>query len=139
MKTILILVTASSFFLLSCAHAEDNEKEMLSMADALLLVSSSVESVVRYENAPDQLEDEELIKYATKDDPALLRLFENYCIRAKGVLVGQKKHSHLLVCTLDKKQALLEDVGCTGNLDRLSFRNTAPCELTLDVAAICKD
>lgn len=138
MKAILSCLISSSF-LLSCAHAAGDEKEMHTLASHLLLVSGSVENTVRYVEPANELTDKELIVYATKHDPALIKPFENYTVKAKGVLIGQKKHSHILVCTLEEDRALLEDVGCTSELDKSRFRDRSACEVTLDVAAICEE
>lgn len=139
MKSISALLMVSLVFLISCAHAGQNEKEMYTLASALLHISSSVESAVRYENAPDSLEDRELVKYATRNDPALIQPLDGYYIKAKGVMVGQKKHSIILICTSDKQQALLEDIGCTTALDKNSWKAMAPCEFTLDMSTECMD
>lgn len=46
----------------------------------------------------------------------------------------------VLVCTRDGTHALLEDAGCTGKLDRKRWQESpsAPCQPTLQIAAVCK-
>lgn len=120
-----------------CAHAEVLESKMDTLAAQLKHLSDSVESAVRYKHAPDALADKELLVFATKHDPALMEPFAPYVVRAKSVAVGQVRHSVILVCSPDGKQALLEDVGCTARMDSQKWQNSSPCEFSLDVVKVC--
>lgn len=129
-----------TFFLLSltcCAHAEDIESKMDTLAAQLKHLSDSVESAVRYKHAPDTLSDKELLIFATKHDPGLIGPFEPYVVKARSVAVGQVRHSDVLVCSPDGRNALLEDIGCTARMDSQRWHEPSPCEFSLDVVQVC--
>ncbi len=108
---------------------------MLPMASRLTKLSTAVESAVRYKNPSAQLSEEALLKFATQHDPGLLAQFSELKIRVSS----KNKEALLLICTPDGSRGLLEDVGCTAEMERHLWRDelTAPCEFTLDVVAVC--
>jgi hypothetical protein len=111
-------------------------EEMLELAPLATKLTSMVDATVRYENPPADASDARLLALATAEDPALLRAFDGYTLKARQ----EARHGAVLVCTKDGKRALLEDLGCTGALDlrRWESASPAPCEFSLSLSQACK-
>lgn len=119
-----------------CGHfALSPSEKMLPTGSALTKLSAAVESAVRYKNPPPNLNDEELLAFATKHDPSLLTPFSSYRLR----VLRQDAHAVILVCTKDGNKALFEDAGCTGPMDKnlWELSPALPCEFTLKVQDVC--
>lgn len=132
--TLAVLMT--TMFLTGCVHCRSNEGEtMRPLASALTKLSPQVENVVRYETPPANATDEVLLKLATKGDPGLLDSFKGYKLR----IHSQDRHAIVLLCNEDGKLGLLEDLGCTGTMDRSLWKEDAimPCKFTLSVEFGC--
>ncbi len=111
-----------------------NNEVMLTKAAQLTKLSIAVESTVRYKNPPAGLDDQELLKLATRHDPQLLDNFSDYKVR---VLVVER-HSEVLVCTQDERRGLLEDAACTVAFDQHLWKDSGkPCAFTLDTKTAC--
>jgi hypothetical protein len=106
---------------------------MLQLGSALTKLSKAVEYTVRYTNPPEGLSDQELLTRATQEDPTLLEPFKGFTVR----VLRQDRHAIVLVCTLDRQRALLEDAGCTAKLDKHSWEENQRCEFTLSVSTVC--
>lgn len=89
----------------------------------------------RYGGVDAGVSDDALIAFATQSNPALLKFFDGYVLRARFT----EGHAGVMLCTADRSRALLEDLGCTGELERnfAEKNQLVPCEFTLDVAAVC--
>jgi hypothetical protein len=114
---------------------KQSQEEMFVSAAAMKRLSAAVESSVRYKDVPEELRDYELLEKATENNPQLLKGFENFSLKA--IIVN--KHSIVLMCDAQGKLALIEDTGCTGEVDALHWQNDAPqpCDFTLDISAVC--
>ncbi len=124
------------FVLGACVHWGISEDEqMLRLGSALTKLSAAVENSVRYKNPPPDLSDAELLALATQHDPALLDPFRDYAVR----VLRQDRHAIVLVCTQDRQRGLLEDAGCTGKLDKQSWKENPPqpCEFGLAIPTVC--
>ncbi len=108
---------------------------MLIKASALTKLSAAAESAVRYKDAPEDLADRALLEWATSHDPALLAPFSAYTLK----VLRQGRHAIVLVCTEDGAIALLEDAGCTAELDRHRWRDTpdAACGFSIEPRIVC--
>lgn len=122
---------ALSLALAGCAitgPSIQDEQAMQSLGAALTKLSSAVDVTVAYEELPDTVGERELLLGATQQDHALLRRFDGYSVR----VLRQGDYAVLLVCTEDRRQALLEDATCTGRLDRHAWREAdAVCAFSL--------
>lgn len=111
-----------------------DKKTMYKLGSSLTKLASAVESTVRYKKPPAGISDKDLLKLATKHDPKLLEPFSNYTVK-----VSQKnRHAVVLVCTKDGKRGLLEDAGCSGEMDKHLWESSSGCKFTLDPDAVCK-
>ena len=112
----------------------DNEA-MLIKASQLTKLSIVVESTVRYKNPPADLDEQSLLKLATQHDPQLLENFSGFKVR----VLSKKHHSIVLICTEDGQRRLLEDAGCTPELDQHYWRDSQnqPCEFTVSTETLC--
>lgn len=124
--------------LAGCATISPEQKpaeEMLTAASALTKVAAAAEASVRYGNPPENLSDAEFLQFATAHDPALLLPFAKYRLRS----LRKERHAVILMCSADGAMALIEDAGCTAQLDRHHWQSApAPsCAFTLDPAKIC--
>ncbi len=109
--------------------------DMYVKSAALKKLSAAVESAVQYKDAPPQLENEQLLKFATEHNPKLLDGFSPYTLKAINI----NQHSIVLMCDVEGKHALIEDSGCTGEIDAQHWQSAGlpPCEFTLQLEAIC--
>lgn len=112
-------------------HAE----EILTAASALTKVAAAAEASVRYGNPPENQPDAEFLTFATAHDPALLQPFSKYQLISKR----KDRHAIVLMCSGDGAIALIEDAGCTAQVDRHHWQVTpAPsCTFTLEPAKLC--
>ncbi|MDH5571771.1 MAG: hypothetical protein OEY89_08405 [Gammaproteobacteria bacterium] len=134
----LALLSFSLFILVACSlfSSPYNEKNMLPLAAELLKASAAVESTVRYKKPDPALKDRKLLMFATQHDPELAIPFESYEIK----IYQQNRHALVLVCSADGARGLLEDAGCTKEMDRHRWQDTGSltsCEPVINLAAIC--
>ena len=93
-----------------------------------------MESIIRYKNPPSDLSENELLNLATRHDPVLLENFKGYKVRG----LRQGRHSVVLVCDAAGTQALLEDAGCAGPMDRNRWYGKKElCEFSIDTRDVC--
>ena len=132
-----LLPCAVALAVLGCASAaySPNEEAMLTKASALTKLSAAAESAVRYKDAPAELTDRALLAWATTHDPALLAPFSAYTLK----VLRQERHAVVLVCTQDGAVALLEDAGCTAELDRHQWRDRpgTGCGFSIEPSVVC--
>ncbi len=132
-----LLVCAVVVATMGCASTgqSPNEETMLIKASALTKLSAAAESAVRYKDAPEDLTDRALLQWATSHDPALLAPFSAYTLK----VLRQGRHAVVLMCTEDGTIALLEDAGCTAELDRHRWRDTpgAVCGFSIEPRVVC--
>jgi hypothetical protein len=118
------------------SRAAEAEK-MYILGSALTKLSASVEATVRYENPPEGIGDKELLDLSTKHDPGLMEPFAEY-----GLWVSrQDGHAVVLVCDKDGKVGLLEDAGCSSEMDRHLWKEnpTKPCDFTVKAKEVCPE
>lgn len=128
----LILITV--FTSTSCLHAQSvDEEEIASLSAALIKVSSTVHTAVRYKSPDPSLQDKALLEFAISHNPRLLNRFDAYVLKARQT----GANSSVLVCTADGVHALIEDAGCTGRSDWHVGSRAEPCEFKLDLSAVC--
>ena len=78
--------------------------------------------------------DETILKNATQHDPRLLAdEFKPYLLKTQY----QNPYAVVLLCSADGKQAIMEDAGCSAQLDR-QIKDDAPCEFKLHVTKGCE-
>ena len=142
MKRNLVIRGIALMFLLvasagcTVSRAAEAEK-MYVLGSPLTKLSASVEATVRYENPPEGISDKELIDLSTKHDPGLMDPFAEY-----GLWVSrQDGHAVVLVCDKDGKVGLLEDAGCSSEMDRHLWKEDppTPCKVTLDAKEACPE
>jgi hypothetical protein len=127
---------ASCFVVISgCASTQESAQaeEMYIQASALTKLSAAVESMVRYKNPSPSWTDEELLAASTEHDPRLLGSLAGY----KLLVLNQDRHAIVLVCTPSGERSLLEDAGCTGQMDRHRWKAVSSCEFTLSPDNVC--
>lgn len=137
MRAAILCTFAAAILISGCSltSADDNEKYLI-LGSALTKLSSSVESAVRYKNPPSNATESELLGFATKHDPGLLRPFDGYTIRVKA----ENRHGFVLVCSTDFQKAILEDAGCTAKLDVHRYKEMgASCDFTLKAGDVCPE
>jgi len=140
MKRNLVIRGIALWFLLSASagctvsRAAEAEK-MYVLGSALTKLSASVEATVRYEDPPQGISDKELLDLSTKHDPGLMNPFADYTLRVSQ----QDGHAVVLVCDKDGKIGLLEDAGCSSEMDKHLWEETPPkpCEFTVTVRDVC--
>ena len=142
MKRNLVIQSIALWFILlasagcTVSRAAEAEK-MYVLGSALTKLSASVEATVRYENPPEGIGDRELLALSTKHDPGLLETFADYTI-----WVSRKDgHAVILVCDKAGKVGLLEDAGCSSEMDKHLWKENPPqlCEFTAKVKDVCPE
>lgn len=135
MRVLLTCTVAAAALGCASVARSPNEEAMLITASALTKLSAAAESAVRYKNAPGELTDRALLEWATTHDPALLAPFSAYTLK----VLRQDRHAVVLMCTQDGASALLEDAGCTAQLDRHLWRDTpgAGCGFSIEPRVVC--
>lgn len=113
----------------------DDSEDMLVLSSALTKLSATVESTVRYKNPPAGITDADLLILSTQHDPRILEPFSEYTVR----VLNQDRHAVVLVCNKEGKYALLEDVGCSPELDKHLWKGQTPvpCAFSLSPSTIC--
>ena len=114
--------------------AHDSE-DMLSLGSALSKLSATVESTVRYKNPPAGITDTDLLMLSTQHDPRILKPFSDYTVH----VLTQDRYAVVLVCNKEGKYALLEDAGCSPELDKHLWReqDPIPCQFSLSPSTVC--
>lgn len=110
----------------ACEVTSHTNDEYYELATALTKLSAAVESAVRYKNPPKGLSDQELIAFSVQHDPSLTDAFDGYVVKASM----QDRHALLLVCE-DESLALLEDLGCSKELDSHRWKEPGECQFAL--------
>ena len=142
MKRNLVVHGIAFWFLLSASagctvsRAAEAEK-MYVLGSALTKLSASVEATVRYEDPPEGIGDKELLDLSTKHDPGLMEPFAEFALRVSR----QDGHAVVLVCDKDGKVGLLEDAGCSSEMDRHLWKEnpTKPCDFTVKTKEVCPE
>lgn len=131
-----MMLMTLSLALAGCAitgPSVQDEQTMQSLGAALTKLTSAVD-IALYEGLPPDIGEQALLRRSTEHDRALLERFDGYSVR----VFRQDQHLLLLVCTADRRRALLEDAACTPRLDRHAWREAgAGCEFTLRGDALC--
>jgi len=130
---VLFAIAASS--LTGCVSASPfgDAENMYIKASALTKLSAAVEATVRYESPPEDLSDKELLHLATKHDPSLLSPFEGYTLKVNRA----NRHAVVLVCSEDGVRGLLEDVGCSSEMDKYLWETKNPCTFSISASEMC--
>jgi hypothetical protein len=118
------------------SRAAETEK-MYVLGSALTKLSASVEAIVRYENPPEGISDKELLELSTKHNPGLMEPFADYTLHVSC----QDKHAVVLVCDKGGKAGLLEDAGCSSEMDRHLWKEDPPkpCDFTVKAKEVCPE
>lgn len=84
--------------------------------------------------SPDpNLTDTQLLTLATEEDPDLLEPFRHDLLK----LNRDFGHAVILVCTSDGKKGLLEDAGCTAEIERHLWKQDVACQFTISASKVC--
>lgn len=142
MKRNLVIQGIALWFLLvasaGCAVSRAAEAEkMYVLGSALTKLSASVEATVRYEDPPEGISEKELLDLSTKHDPGLLEPFADYTLRVSR----QEGHAVVLVCNKEGQVGLLEDGGCSSEMDRHLWKMDPPklCDFTVKTKEVCPE
>ncbi len=133
-RSIVLVVFLLTFVGCTTSRATETEK-MYVLGSALSKLSASVESTVRYKDPEEGISDAELLILSTRHDPGLLEPFTGYKVR----VLRQDKHAVVLICTKDGNIGLLEDAGCSFELDQHLWKADPPkhCEFTVRIQDEC--
>ena len=118
------------------SRAAEAEK-MYILGSALTKLSASIEATVRYGDPPEAISDQDLLVLSTKHDPGLLEPFSDFFLRVSR----EDAHAVVLVCDKDGKIGLLEDAGCSSEMDRYLWNEDPkkPCEFTVKAKDVCPE
>lgn len=135
MKSIYKIVAVLAVCTVTACATQPNAQEMNYLASALTKVSAAVDATVRYRRPAEGLPEAELLQLSTAHDPALMKPFDGLTVR----VLRDGRDSAVLVCEAGSGKSLLEDAGCTANLDqhRWSSAGINHCDFTLDVKKVC--
>lgn len=135
--TSVLIFCASASLVNSCAGPFDSKNEELAdRASNLQDVAIAVQGFIIFGNPTSDLTGEQLIQEGTKDNPALLKPFQNYFLTARR----EGRYSSVLLCDKERHRAYAEDAGCTATrLDGGFWEEelARPCVFQLDLSAVC--
>lgn len=126
-----------AILLSACASTQETvvRDEMLLRSSALTKLAAAMESHIRFGHPLAAATEADLLAAGTAHDPALLTNLGDYRIRVRA----DDRHAIALMCSRDGKRALLEDAGCTGEMDQHHWdKPAAPCEFTLTATSACR-
>lgn len=134
-KGLAVLLVAIQTGCATLSPEQKHAEEMLTAASALTKVAAAAEASVRYGNPPENMSDVEFLQFATAHDPTLLQPFAKYQLKS----IRRERHAIILLCNADGVAALVEDAGCTAQVDRHHWQSapTPSCAFTLEPAKIC--
>lgn len=98
-------------------------------------LTRAVDGYVRYRHPPVSMTTEEILLQSTADDPGLREPFTEFVIE----LSRAGNDSVLLVCDAERTYALMEDSGCTPEVDKQYLESSpVPCSFTLEPQEKCR-
>ncbi|WP_223670267.1 hypothetical protein [Kangiella shandongensis] len=112
------------------------QEDMYSLAANLTKATAAVQAKVKYEGYPEQLADRELLTFATKHDPKLSEPFLDYKVK----ISTENSEAIMLICNKSGEYALLEDAGCTPQIDIHHWQQEEPkaqCSFTISAPKKC--
>jgi len=117
------------------AYADEAER-MNELAARTTLVARAVHFTVKSTSTPADLTGTDLIARATRLNQSMLDDFRDYTITTQR----DGSVSSVLVCDKSAQVALIEDAGCTQEVEVHSWqaRPRLPCAFTLDLGTICR-
>jgi hypothetical protein len=118
-----------------CTVSSNPNEEYYELSTALTKLSRAVDGVVAYGELAEDTPEDKILEMAVEENMDLLEPFEDYVVH----VYREGENSSVLVCTSDGKEALLEDAGCSGKLDRHAWQESPrpPCGSGLELSAIC--
>jgi hypothetical protein len=128
---LLIVITGCT----PAAFADDDEMYVLSAA--LIKLSKFIEPSAQYGRFNESTPSEEILAYVRERDSSLLDSFLDRKIMARV----RQKHSVVLICLADGSAGLLEDAGCSPELDGHLWQSdpAADCSFTLNINTVCQE
>ncbi|WP_420208832.1 hypothetical protein [Candidatus Electronema sp. JC] len=130
----LLIAAGAAYWWLNRQAGPPPEKEEAQLAAPFVNLSAAVE--VYFSDLPEDApepEEQEILRRSAAHDPRLLEPFTGWPLRVRQ----NGRHALLLLCTKDGRHALLEDAGCTPQLDRRA-ESGQPCDFTLRVEDGCR-
>jgi len=140
-KTILTIVKSIIFILLlffiisyvtKCNETIDNNLSIQDiMPPKITRLTKSVLGTMRYEIKDHNISDDDLIKEATKQDPDLIKPFQNYAL----IMKRTKRNLILMVGPKNKEYCMFQDYSWSDHLDfnYLKTGEKIPFEITAEV------
>lgn len=137
MKLPIANILAGAILLNACAPValapDDKERSLLTAK--MVKLSSVVEKYFWSLSEMPFDETINILRSATRDNPSLLAPeFEPYQFKVQY----QNPYAVLLLCSKDGSRAIMEDAGCSADLDRQVTDAATPCEFKLVVQSKCK-
>jgi len=111
-------------------HPDNDDDRMTALKGPFSRLTQTVNSARRYKKVPPNLNDMDIIKFATASNPILLSPFEKFVIRIKPI----GSETVLLLCTSDNQHPLLEDISSTHDVDKERWRTMeigSGCDFTI--------
>lgn len=130
---ILLIVTVSlASGCALCPPVDPKQKLIMQFDDPMIPLAKAVEVTV--DKLPPDTKDQEIFDAVIKasGNPGLTKLFAGYLLRAR--IEGDT--AVILLCYLDGKEGIIEDVTCTTRPD-MHRPSGSPCEYMLDVKKVC--
>ncbi len=130
MRTLYVVLVFTFFTACSAATGNINEKNMSRAAADLIRLTYAVQGEIMRGAAPG----DDLLALACGRDPALCAAVSEFHTSVKQ----DGDNAVLLLCTRDGGRALLEDIGCTPQIDFKPWeKDDLPCVFTLNAADVC--
>ncbi len=126
-------VALAGLLLLGCA-SQPREREINHLASALTKLAAAVDASIRFKRPAENLTEDQLLEFSTAHDPALLQPFQRMNIR----VLRDGRSSAVLICEANTGKPLLEDAGCTAEMDVRRWEQPARrCKFSLNLRRTC--
>lgn len=135
-RHLLLTVAAIAALGISYVAVGTQDEDWADYAVSLGYVAVAVNGYVQFGQPPSDLTGEELIREATKDNPALLLPLKDHFLTARR----EGQLTSVLLCEKDRSRAIAEDAGCTAaRLDARLWSESPPaaCTFHLDLKSAC--
>jgi hypothetical protein len=130
--SLLIFTTSAICGCLHCQPVDPQQQLIMQFDDYMIPLSKAVDVIA--DTLPPDAMDRQIFDEVVRrsGNPNLIKPFDGYVLKARienGVGV-------ILLCSLDEKQGIIEDVSCTARID-MHRPSGSPCVYMLDIKRVC--
>lgn len=131
-------VFASATVIAGCSVSHGLDNEMIAdLAQNVRYVAGQVHAHITYDKPDAGTSSDNLIRRATQPNPTYMASLSGYYVAARRM----GSYSSVLLCDNERRQALVEDAGCTSLRVEWQHKEnepSVPCDFSLDLSVVCR-